>query len=94
MINGEAQTSNVMQFPLELSKITNGRGTYSSFVSKYGVSNEQNTSMEFTEKGLRCETIFIINDMKVSKEPLDKTLTSKKKDSRHKFTRQKKGNMD
>lgn len=89
-LRGEAPASNMMNFPLELSKITGGRGTYSSYISRYEISNNQNASIEFIGPDPRNETTFVINDMKASKEPLDKTLMKKKKESRSKFARMKK----
>lgn len=87
---GEAPSKNMLNFPLELSMITSGRGTYSSFISKYAISKNQNAEMVFIGADPRNETTFLINDMKASLEPLDKTLMKKKKESRAKFTRQQK----
>lgn len=89
-IEGEAPASNMMNFPLELSMITSGRGTYTSFISKYEISKNQDASIEFIGADPRNETTFVISDMKASMEPLDKTLMKKKKESRSKFARQQK----
>lgn len=89
-LEGEAPASNMMKFPLELSKITSGRGTYSSYISKYEISKDQDTSIEFIGPDPRWETTFVINDMKASMEPLDKVLMKKKKESRSKFARRQK----
>lgn len=89
-LEGEAPASNMMEFPLELSKITSGRGTYSSYISKYEISKNQDTSIEFIGPDPRWETTFVINDMKASMEPLDKVLMKKKKESRSKFARRQK----
>jgi len=77
-LEGEASASNMMNFPLELSKITGGRGTYSSYISRYEISKNQKANIEFIGPDPRNETTFVINDMKASKEPLDKTLMKKK----------------
>lgn len=89
-IEGEAPASNMMNFPLELSMMTSGRGTYTSYVSRYDISKNQDAELEYIGVDPRNETTFIINDMKASLEPLDKTLMKKKKESRSKFARQQK----
>lgn len=89
-IEGEVAASNMMNFPLELSMITSGRGTYTSFVTKYDISKNQDAQIEYIGADPRNETTFVISDMKASMEPLDKTLMKKKKESRSKFARQQK----
>lgn len=89
-LNGKAPASNMMNFPLELSMATSGRGTYTSYISKYDVSKNQEAQIEYIGADPRNETTFVINDMKASMEPLDKTLMKKKKESRSKFARQQK----
>lgn len=89
-IEGEAPSANMMNFPLELSIITSGRGTYTSYVSKYEISKSQDAEIDYIGADPRNETTFIINDMKASMEPLDETLMKKKKESRSKFARQQK----
>ena len=89
-LEGEAPASNMMKFPLELSMTTSGRGTYTSYISRYDVSKNQDAKIEYIGADPRNETTFVINDMKASMEPLDKTLMKKKKESRSKFARQQK----
>ena len=89
-IEGEAPAANMMNFPLELSMATSGRGTYVSYIDKYDISKDQNAKIEYIGADPRNETTFIINDMKASMEPLDKRLMKKKKESRSKFARQQK----
>ncbi len=89
-LEGEAPASNMMNFPLELSMTTSGRGTYTSYISKYDISKNQDAKIEYIGADPRNETTFVINDMKASMEPLDKTLMKKKKESRSKFARQQK----
>lgn len=89
-LEGEAPASNMMKFPLELSMTTSGRGTYTSYISKYDISKNQDAKIEYIGADPRNETTFVINDMKASMEPLDKTLMKKKKESRSKFARQQK----
>ena len=86
-IEGEAPSSNMMNFPLELSMNTSGRGTYTSYVSKYEISKTQDVKMNYIGADPRNETTFIINDMKASLDSLDETLMKKKKESRSKFAR-------
>ena len=86
-IEGEAPSSNMLNFPLELSMNTSGRGTYSSNVYRYDISNNQNAKMEYIGPDPRNETTFVINDMKASLDSLDETLMKKKKESRSKFAR-------
>lgn len=89
-LEGEAPASNMMKFPLELSMTTSGRGTYTSYISRYDISKNQDAKIEYIGADPRNETTFVINDMKASMEPLDKTLMKKKKESRSKFARQQK----
>lgn len=89
-LEGEVQASNMMNFPLELSMATSGRGTYTSYILKYDISKNQDAQIEYIGADPRNETTFVINDMKASMEPLDTTLMKKKKESRSKFARQQK----
>lgn len=89
-LEGEVPASNMMNFPLELSMATSGRGTYTSYISGYDISKNQDAKIEYIGADPRNETTFVINDMKASMEPLDKTLMKKKKESRSKFARQQK----
>ena len=57
---------------------------------KYDISKNQEALIEYIGADPRNETTFVINDMKASMEPLDKTLMKKKKESRSKFARQQK----
>ena len=86
-IEGEAPSKNMLNFPLELSMNTSGRGTYTSYISKYEISKNQDAKMEYIGADPRNETTFIINDMKASLDSLDETLMKKKKESRSKFAR-------
>ena len=89
-IEGEAPSALMLNFPLELSMNTSGRGTYTSYISKYETSKNQNAKMEYIGADPRNETTFVINDMKASLDSLDETLMKKKKESRSKFARMKK----
>jgi ribosomal protection tetracycline resistance protein len=89
-IEGEAPSAGMLNFPLELSMNTAGRGTYTSYISKYEISKNQNAKMEYIGADPRNETTFVINDMKASLDALDETLMKKKKESRSKFARMQK----
>lgn len=89
-IEGEVPAANMMNFSVELSQVTTGRGTYSSYVSKYEISRNQDVEIGYVGADPRNETTFLINDMRASLEPLDRTLMKKKKESRSKFARQQK----
>ncbi len=91
-IEGEAPSANMMNFPVELSQVTTGRGTFSSYISKYEISRNQDVEIDYIGADPRNETTFVINDMRASLEPLDRTLMKKKKESRSKFARQQKEN--
>lgn len=84
-LEGEVPAVNFLDFPVELSKITSGRGTISSYISKYEISNNSEVKIDYLGADPRNETTFIINDMKVGLEPLDKKLYKKKKESKGKF---------
>lgn len=87
-IEGEAPSAMMMNFPLELSMNTSGRGTYTSYISKYEISKTQDAEMDYIGADPRNETTFVINDMKASLDSLDEALMKKKKESRSKFARQ------
>ena len=65
-LEGEVPASNMMNFPLELSMITSGRGTYTSYVSRYDISKNQYAEIEYISADPWNETTFVINDMKAS----------------------------
>ena len=89
-ITGEVPAANMMNFPVELSQVTTGRGTYTAHIFKYAVSSHQDTTIDYIGADPRNETTFVITDMKASMAPLDKPLMKKKKESRSKFARQQK----
>ncbi len=89
-IEGEAPSVNMLNFPLELSMNTSGRGTYTSYISRYEISKYQDAEMPYIGADPRNETTFVINDMKASLDSLDETLMKKKKESRSKFARMQK----
>lgn len=88
-IEGEVPSSNILNFPIELSIITSGTGTFSSYISKYEISKNQDLKKAFIGPDPRNETTFIINDMNSSLESLDKVLVKKKKEGKSKFARKR-----
>ncbi len=86
-LEGEVPSAKMVNFPVELSTITSGRGMYSSYILKYEFSHNQEAESEFVGLDPRNETTFLINDMRASLEPLDKALMKKKKENRSKFSR-------
>ena len=86
-IEGQAPAANMLNFPLELSMTTSGRGTYTSYIDKYEISKNQGAQMAYLGPDPRNETTFIINDMHASLDSLDETLMKKKKESRSKYAR-------
>ncbi len=87
-IEGEVAFANMINYPVELSKITSGRGTYSSSLSRYEHGVNDIVENDYTGPDPRNETTFVINDMNASLDALDKRLMKKKKESRSKFARQ------
>jgi len=87
-IEGEVTFANMIDFPVELSKLTSGRGTYSSYLSRYEQSVNDIVENDYIGADPRNETTFVINDMGSSLDALDKRLMKKKKESRSKFARQ------
>ncbi|MDD4187714.1 MAG: hypothetical protein PHX04_03010 [Bacilli bacterium] len=92
-IEGETPSANLMNFPIELSQMTTGRGLFSSYISKYEISHNQEAELDYIGADPRNETTFLINDMRASLEPLDNALMKKKKESRSKFARQQKNKL-
>ena len=89
-INGEAKYSDMLNYSNTLVSITWGLGIFSSYISRYEQSNNQNIEKPYIWPDPRNETVFLINDMKGSYEALDKPISKKKKESSSKFKRQKK----
>ena len=56
----------MMNFLVELSKVTTGRGNYSTYISKYEISHNQDVQIDYFGADPRNETTFVINDMKAS----------------------------
>jgi ribosomal protection tetracycline resistance protein len=92
-IEGEARYSHMLYFSNTLMGLTGGRGVYSSYLSRYETSNNQNVTKNYLGPDPRNETVFVINEMGGSLDALDKPFTKKKKESSAKFKRQQKEKM-
>lgn len=86
-IDGEAPMEMIMNFPIELSKITSGRGIFSSVIETYRTARKQDIENVYIGADPRNEVTFVINDMKASLDALDPIMSKKKKVSRSKFKR-------
>lgn len=89
-IEGEARYSTMLNFSNTLMGITGGRGVYSSYLSRYERSGNQEITKKYLGSDPRNETVFVINEMGGSLDALDKPFTKKKKQSSAKFKRQQK----
>lgn len=83
IIEGESPVALMFNYSIELAKITSGKGSYSSLLSRYELSKNQRAEIAFTGADPRNETTFLLVDMKAGLEPLDRPLV-KKKESRAK----------
>ncbi|MFZ2150779.1 MAG: translation factor GTPase family protein [Candidatus Absconditicoccaceae bacterium] len=92
-LNGEAKYVDMLNFQNTLISITSGLGVYSSYISRYETSNNQDIRRPYMGLDPRNETVFLINEMKGSLDALDKPISKKKKDSSSKFKRQQKEAM-
>lgn len=89
-IKGDTPLELMSNFPVELSKITSGRGIYSQSVKKYELAREQQIESPYIGPDPRNEVPFVINDMGASLDFLDPVRSKKKKVSRAKFKRERK----
>lgn len=77
----------MLNYPIELYKLTSGRGVFVSRLSHYEISVSQNKERKYIGPDPRNEVKFVIHDMKASIEALDRVLMKKKKQRRSKFRR-------
>lgn len=89
-ITGEAPLDVMANFPIELNKLTSGRGIYSQKVDKYKKARDQQKESPYIGPDPRNEVPFVINDMGASLDFLDPVKSKKKKVSRSKFKRERK----
>lgn len=89
-LEGEAPVEMLTNFPVELSKLTSGRGIFSSTVEKYRTARNQTIECPYIGPDPRNEVTFVISDMNASLDALDPVMSKKKKVSRSKFKRNQK----
>jgi len=92
-LHWEAKYLDMLNFQNTLISLTSGLGVYSSHISRYEISNNQDVNRSYIWPDPRNETVFLINEMKGSLNALDKPISKKKKDSSSKFKRQQKEAM-
>jgi hypothetical protein len=80
----------MINFQNTIINITSWLWSYSSFISRYEISDNQDIKKDYIWPDPRNETYFLINEMKWSYEALDRPVVKKKKESSAKFKRLKK----
>ena len=88
-IEGNAPMELMLNFPIELNKLTSGRGIYSQTISKYELARNQNVEANYVGPDPRNEVPFVISDMGASLDYLDPVKSKKKKVSKSKFKRER-----
>lgn len=88
-IEGNAPMELMLNFPIELNKLTSGRGIYSQVVSRYELSRNQSIEANYIGPDPRNEVPFVIADMGASLDYLDPVKSKKKKVSKSKFKRER-----
>lgn len=88
-ITGDVPLEKMANFPVELNKITSGRGIFSQSVKKYEHAINQEIESPYTGPDPRNEVLFVIKDMGASFDFLDPVRSKKKKVSRAKFKRER-----
>ncbi len=86
----ETKYKQMLNFQNSIISITSWLWVYSSFISRYEISDNQDIQKEYIWPDPRNETYFLIKEMKWSYEALDKPISQKKKTSSAKFKRLKK----
>lgn len=88
-IKGSAPMELMINIPIELNKLTSGRGIYSQAINRYELSRNQNIKSNFIGPDPRNEVPFVIADMGGSLDYLDPVKSKKKKVSKSKFKRER-----
>ena len=88
LLSGEMASKNVLNYQIEVVKLTSGRGVVTSELSRYEISNDQTVTMEYYGPDSRNEVKFIVGEMGGSLDAMDVEFSKKKKASRSKFNRQ------
>ena len=84
-LHGEIPTKMISDFPVTLSKLTSGRGIFSSNIIRYADSAQQNILNEYVGFDPRNEVRFVISEMGGDLDNLDVAVSKKRKSSRSKF---------
>ena len=84
-LHGEIPTKMISNFPVVLSKLTSGRGIFSSSIIHYTESAQQNIFNEYVGFDPRNEVRFVISEMGGDLDNLDVAVSKKRKSSRSKF---------
>lgn len=84
-LHGEIPTKMISDFPITLSKLTSGRGIFSSSIIRYTDSTHQNILNEYVGFDPRNEVRFVISEMGGDLDNLDVAVSKKRKSSRSKF---------
>ncbi|MBO6232966.1 MAG: TetM/TetW/TetO/TetS family tetracycline resistance ribosomal protection protein [Clostridia bacterium] len=84
-LHGEIPTKMISDFPVLLSKLTSGRGIFSSNIIRYTESTQQDIQNEYVGFDPRNEVKFVIGEMGGDLDNLDVAVSKKRKSSRAKF---------
>ena len=84
-LHGEIPTKMISDFPVKLSKLTSGKGIFSSNIIRYADSIQQNILNEYVGFDPRNEVKFVISEMGGDLDNLDIAVSKKRKSSRSKF---------
>lgn len=84
-LHGEIPTKMISDFPVAISKLTSGRGIFSSSIIRYTDSAQQNILNEYVGFDPRNEVRFVISEMGGDLDNLDVAVSKKRKSSRSKF---------
>lgn len=84
-LHGEIPTKMISDFPVAISKLTSGRGIFSSSIIRYTDSAQQNILNEYVGFDPRNEVRFVISEMGGDLDNLDVAVSKRRKSSRSKF---------
>lgn len=84
-LRGEIPTKMISDFPVVLSKLSSGRGIFTSSIIRYTDSVQQNILNDYVGFDPRNEVKFVINEMGGDLDSLDVAVSKKRKSSRSKF---------
>lgn len=84
-LHGEIPTKMISDLPVAISKLSSGRGIFSSNIVRYAESSQQNIFNEYVGFDPRNEVKFVISEMGGDLDNLDVAVSKKRKSSRSKF---------